>query len=155
MVIVREKETNLLKYNVSGDCLAIKLEGDLKSWTKYFEQIQFWSEIEFLPHSLSRCTMLRKIPLSVNNIVQCRRGSWKIRFHGKRQKIAFLGLVQIYFVQVGQNILNKFNFGVKFLGPIFQSFFRSRSYFWNFLSTQDPICKFLLILDLNFFICLL
>ena len=45
MVIARQKESNLLKYNVAGDCLAIKLEGDLKSWTKYFEQIQFWGEI--------------------------------------------------------------------------------------------------------------
>ena len=45
MVIARRKESNLLKYNVAGDCLAIKLEGDLKSWTKYFEQIQFWGEI--------------------------------------------------------------------------------------------------------------
>ena len=41
MVIVRQKESNLLKYNVVGDCLAMKLEGDLQSWTKYFEQIQF------------------------------------------------------------------------------------------------------------------
>ena len=41
MVIARQKESNLLKYNVAGDCLAIKLEGDLKSWTKYFEQIHF------------------------------------------------------------------------------------------------------------------
>ena len=84
MVIARQKESNLLKYNVAGDCLAIKLEGDLKSWTKYFEQIQFWGEI--------------------------------FRTH-------------------------------------FQSFFRSRSHFWNFLSTQDPIFKFLLILGLIFFIC--
>ena len=52
MVIVRQKESNLLKNNVVGDCLAIKLEGDLKSWTKYFERIRFWSEIEFLPPSL-------------------------------------------------------------------------------------------------------
>ena len=51
--------------------------------------------------------------------------------------------------------LNKFNFGVKFLGPIFQSFFCSRLHFWNFLSTQGPIFKFLLILGLDFFICLL
>ena len=36
MVIARQKESNLLKYNVAGDCLAIKLEG---------EQIQFWGEI--------------------------------------------------------------------------------------------------------------
>ena len=49
-----QKESNLLKYNVAGDCLTMKLQGDLKSWTKYFEQIQFWSEIEFLPHSNSR-----------------------------------------------------------------------------------------------------
>ena len=28
MVIARQKESNLLKYNVAGDCLAIKLEGD-------------------------------------------------------------------------------------------------------------------------------
>ena len=41
MVIAGQKESNLLKYNVAGDCLTIKLEGDLKSWTKYFEQIQF------------------------------------------------------------------------------------------------------------------
>ena len=82
MVIARQKESNLLKYNVAGDCLAIKLEGDLKSWTKYFEQIQFWGEI--------------------------------FRTH-------------------------------------FQSSFRSRSHFWNFLSTQDPIFKFLLILGLIFF----
>ena len=149
MVIARQKESNLLKYNVAGDCLAIKLEGDLKSWTKYFKQVQFWSEIEFLPHSLSRCTMLRKNPLPVNNIVQCRR-ELEDMFHGK---LPFLGLVEIYFVQVEQNIFNKFNFGVKFLGPIFQSFFRSRSHFWNFLSTQDPIFTFLLILGLNFFIC--
>ena len=59
MVIVRQKESNLLKYNVASDCLAIKLEGDLKSWTKYFEQIQFWSEIEFLPPSF---------PLSLYNV---------------------------------------------------------------------------------------
>ena len=45
MVIVRQEESNLLKYNVAGDCLAIKLEGDMKSWTKYFERIQFWSKI--------------------------------------------------------------------------------------------------------------
>ena len=86
MVIARQEESSLLKYNVAGDCLAIKLEGDLKSWTKYFEQIQFWGELS--------------------------------RTH-------------------------------------FQSFFCSRSHFWNFLSTQDPILKFLLILGLIFFICLL
>ena len=45
MVIAGQKESNLLKYNVAGDCLAIKLEGDLKCWTKYFEQIQFWGEM--------------------------------------------------------------------------------------------------------------
>ena len=45
MIIARQRESNLLKYNVASDCLAIKLEGDLKSWTKYFEQIQFWGEI--------------------------------------------------------------------------------------------------------------
>ena len=84
MVIARQKESSLLKYNVAGGCLAIKLEGDLKSWTKYFEQIQFGGET--------------------------------FRTH-------------------------------------FQSFFRSRSHFWNFLSTQDPILKFLLILGLIFFIC--
>ena len=61
----RKKVINILKYNAAADCLAIKLEGDLKSWTKYFEQVQFWSEIEFLPHF----TMLRKNPLPVNNIV--------------------------------------------------------------------------------------
>ena len=64
-----------------GDCLAIKLEGDLKSWTKYFGQIQFWGE--------------------------------NFRTH-------------------------------------FQIFFCSRSHFWIFLSTQDPILKFLLILGLIF-----
>ena len=84
MVIARQNESNLLKYNVAGDCLAIKLEGDLKSWTKYFEQIQFWGEI--------------------------------FRTH-------------------------------------FQSFCRSGSHFWNFLSPQDLIFKFLLILGLIFFIC--
>ena len=42
MAIARQKESNLLKYNVAGNCLAIKLEGDLKSLTKYFEQIRFW-----------------------------------------------------------------------------------------------------------------
>ena len=84
MVIARQKESNLLKYNAAGDCLAIKLKGDLKSSTKYFEQIQFWVEI--------------------------------FRTH-------------------------------------FQSFFLSRSHFWNFLSTQDSIFKFLLILGLIFFIC--
>ena len=46
MVIARQKESSLLKYNVAGDCLAIKLEGDLKSWTKYFEQ--FNSGVKFL-----------------------------------------------------------------------------------------------------------
>ena len=30
MVIARQKESNLLKYNVAGDCLAIKLEGEDK-----------------------------------------------------------------------------------------------------------------------------
>ena len=84
MPIARQKESNLLKYNVAGDCLAIKLEGVLKSWTKYFEQIQFGGEI-FRTHV--------------------------------------------------------------------QSFFCSRSHFWNFLSTQDLIFKFLLILGLIFFIC--
>ena len=84
MVIARQKESNLSKYKVAGDCLAIKLEGDLKSWTKYFEQIQFWGEI------------------------------FRI---------------------------------------LFQSFPRPRSHFWNFLSAQDPIFKFLLILGLIFFIC--
>ena len=86
MVIARQKESNLLKYNVAGDCLAIKLEGDLQIYiyTKYFEQLQFWGEI--------------------------------LRTH-------------------------------------FQSFFRPRSHFWNFLSTQDPIFKLLLILGLIFFIC--
>ena len=49
--MVDRKKGNLLKYNVTGDCLAIKLEGDLLSWRKYFEQIQFWSEIEFPPPS--------------------------------------------------------------------------------------------------------
>ena len=45
MVIDRKEESNLLKFNFTGDCLAIKVEGDLQSWTKYFEQIQFWGEI--------------------------------------------------------------------------------------------------------------
>ena len=84
MVTARQKESNLLKYNVAGKFLVIKLEGYLKYWTKYFEQIQFWGEI--------------------------------FRTH-------------------------------------FQSFFHSRSHFWNFLSTQDPIFKFLLILGLIFFNC--
>ena len=44
-LLLDRKKLSLLKYNVAGDCLAIKLEGDLKSWTKYFEQIQFWGEI--------------------------------------------------------------------------------------------------------------
>ena len=75
MVIVRQTESNLLKYNVAGDCLAIKLEGDPKSWTTYFEQIQFWSEIEFLPASfpLPLYNIKEKSGLPVNNIVQCRR----------------------------------------------------------------------------------
>ena len=47
MVIARQKESNLLKYNVAGDCLAIKLEGDLKSWTKYFRN-KFNSGVKFL-----------------------------------------------------------------------------------------------------------
>ena len=51
MVIDRNKESSLLTFNVTGDCLAIKLEGDLQSWTKYFEQIQLWSETEFLHSS--------------------------------------------------------------------------------------------------------
>ena len=84
MVIARQKESNLLKYNVAGDCLAIKLEGDLKSWTKYFEQIQFWGEI----------------------------------FRTHFQRFSALGRIS----------------GI-------------------FLSTQDPIFKFLLILGLIFFIC--
>ena len=51
MVIDRNEESNLLKFSVTGECLAIKLEGDLHSWTKYFEQIQFWSELNFsIPH---------------------------------------------------------------------------------------------------------
>ena len=57
MVIAGQKGSNLLKYNVAGDCLAIKLEGDLKSWTKYFEQIQFWGKIfrtHFQSFSLGR-----------------------------------------------------------------------------------------------------
>ena len=75
MVFVRQKESNVLKYNVDGDCLAINLEGDLKSWTKYFEQIQFWSEIEFLPllFPLSLYNVEENSGLPVNNIVQCRR----------------------------------------------------------------------------------
>ena len=84
MVIARQKESNLLKYNVAGHCLAIKLEGDLKSWTKYFEQIQFWGEI----------------------------------FRTHFQSFSALGRIS----------------GI-------------------FLSTQDPIFKFLLILGLIFFIC--
>ena len=68
----RKKVINMLKYDVAGDCLAIKLEGDLKFGQNISEQIQFWNEIEFLPHSLSRFTMLRKNPLPVNNRAQCR-----------------------------------------------------------------------------------
>ena len=41
-LLLGRKESNLLKYNDAGDCLAIKLEGDLKSLTKYVEQIRFW-----------------------------------------------------------------------------------------------------------------
>ena len=55
-----------------------------------------------------------------------------------RSFVLFLELVQIYFVQI------------QFWGEIFRTyfskFFRSKSHFWNFLSTQDPIFKFLLIL---------
>ena len=56
------------------DCLAIKLEGDLKSWTKYFEKIHFCGEIEFLPPSVPLSLYkVEENPLPVNNIVQCRR----------------------------------------------------------------------------------
>ena len=89
-----------------------------------------------ISHSLSRCT-LRKNPLSVNNIVlivQCRkrmgRGAVKDMFLWQRQKIAFLGLLQVYFVQLGHNISNKFNFGVKFLTHIFKVLVLSRSHYW-------------------------
>ena len=65
MVIDRQKESNLLKCNVADDSLAIKMEGDLRSWTKYFEQIQFWSEVEFLPPSFPLAPVVQvwgKIP---------------------------------------------------------------------------------------------
>ena len=51
-MVIDMYESNLLKYNVTGDCLTIKLEGNLQSWTKYFEHIQFWSENEFLSPSV-------------------------------------------------------------------------------------------------------
>ena len=86
--------------------------------------------------------MLRKNPLSVNIIVlivQCRRGV-KDMFAWQRQKTAFLGLLQVYFAQLGQNISNKFNFGVKFFmthfskflfspGRISEMFVHTKSYF--------------------------
>ena len=59
MVIAKQKESNLLKYNVAGDGLAIKLEGDLKSCrTKYFEQVQFWSvklNFSLIPSPVVQC----------------------------------------------------------------------------------------------------
>ena len=54
MAIVRQKESNLLKYNVAGDYLAIKHDGDLKSWTKYFEQVQFWN-FSLIPSPFVQC----------------------------------------------------------------------------------------------------
>ena len=128
MVIVRQRESNLLKYNVVGDCLAIKLEGDLKSWTKYFEQIQFWSEIEFLPpsfplplYNVEEKSLASKQHCTMHCTMQERAGRYI--FMVKKQKSAFLGLVQIYFVQVGQNISNKFSFGVKLFRTHFSKFF--------------------------------
>ena len=34
-----------MKQDITGDCLVIKLEGDLQSWIKYVEKIRFWNEI--------------------------------------------------------------------------------------------------------------
>ena len=73
MVIARQKESNLLKYNVAGDCLAIKLEGDLN---------------------------------------------------------------------LEQNILNKFNFGVKFLGLIFKVFSALGRFSGIFCPLKIPFLNF-------------
>ena len=93
MAIVRQEESNLLKYNVACDCFATKLEGDLKSWTKYFEQIQFWSEIEFLPPLF---------PLPLYNIEEkslaskqhctMQEGAGRYVFMVKDRKVPFWGL---------------------------------------------------------------
>ena len=52
-------------------------------------------------------------------------------FHSKDRKLLFLGLLHVYFVQLGQNISNKFNFW----GEIFES------HFSKFLSSLGCILK--------------
>ena len=98
MVIVGQKESNLLKYNVAGDCLAIKLEGDLKSWTKYFEQIQFWIEIEFLPPSfpLPLYNAEEKLLASKQHCT-VQEGAEKYVFMVNDRKLPFWGLFKYTF----------------------------------------------------------
>ena len=89
-VIDRQKESNLLKYNVTCDCLAIKLESDLQSWRKYFEQIQFWSEVEFLPPSfpLSLCSVEEKFLVSKQHCTM-QEGAGRYVFMVKDRKLLF------------------------------------------------------------------
>ena len=71
-------------------------------------------EIELLPPSLYN---VEEESLVSKQHCAVREREGKIYFHGTRQKIAFLGLVQIYFVpDLGQNVSNKFSF----LSEIFQ-----------------------------------
>ena len=99
MVIVMQKESNLLKYNVAGDCLAIKLEGDLKSWTKYFEQIQFWSETEFLPPSFP-LPLYNAEEKSLASKQHCaiQEGAGRYVFMVKDRKSTFWGLFKYKYI---------------------------------------------------------
>ena len=93
LVIVRQKESNLLKYNAAGDCLAIKLEGDLKSWTKYFEQIQFWSEIEFpTPSFPFPLYNVEEKSLASKQHCTMQEGAGRYVFMVKDRKVPFWGL---------------------------------------------------------------
>ena len=72
MIIDWQKESNLLKYNVTGDCLTITLNWKTicNLGQNILNRFNFGVKLNFsLPHSLSRCTMLRKNLLSANNIV--------------------------------------------------------------------------------------
>ena len=87
----RRKVINMLKNNVAGDCLAINLEGDPKSWTKYFEQVQSWSEIEFLSHYYPVLHVEEKSLASKQHCTM-QEGTGRYVFIVKDGKLLFWGL---------------------------------------------------------------
>ena len=124
MVIVRQKESNLLKYNVAADCLAIKLEGDLKSWTTYFEQIQFWSEIEieFLPLSFPLPYNIEEKSLASTQHCTMQEGAGRYVFMVKDRKVPFWACSNIFCPSWTKYFEQVHFWGEIFLDPFFKAF---------------------------------